>query len=220
MASASTPMTNAGQHSTPGSAAIETYAYVRVDILRQSPERTAIDWNLSALDVSQAVFDTLRFADRLKDSGFESRQAESLARALGDEFDNVVAHVATKSHFDSEFVAVRSEIGTLGERFDALDYKVDALGARIDAKIDALDYKVDALGAGIGARVDALDYKVDAMGARIDARVDALDYKVDALDGKLGGRIDSLGAQLKFVFAMLALLLALGLVDTVPRILG
>lgn len=134
--------------------------------------------------MSRTVFDTLRFADRLKDSGFENQQAEGLARALGDEFDNVVAHVATKSHFDSEIGAVRSEIGTLSERFDALDYKVDA------------------------------------MGARIDARVDALDYKVDALDGKLGARIDSLGTQLRFVFAMLALLLALGLVDTVPRILG
>ena len=122
------------------------------------------------MDVSQAVFDTLRFADRLKDSGFDGQQAEGLARALGDEFGNVHAQVATKSHLESE-------IGTLSA-------------------------------------------KVDALGARIDARVDALDYKVDALDGKLSARIDSLGTQLKFVFAMLALLLALGLVDTVPRLLG
>ena len=91
-------MTIAGQHSAPGSAAIETYAYVRADILQQSPERTAINWKSSAPDVSQTVFDTLRFADRLKDSGFESHQAEGLARALGDEFGNVFAQVATKPH--------------------------------------------------------------------------------------------------------------------------
>ena len=136
------------------------------------------------MDVSQAVFDTLRFADRLKDSGFDGQQAEGLARALGDEFENVFAHVATKSHFDFE-------IGTLSAKFDALEYKVDALGARIDARVDALDYKVDALDSKLSARIDSL-----------------------------GARVDSLGTQLKFVFAMLALLLALGLVDTVPRLLG
>ena len=231
-------MTNAGRYAVPGSAAIETCAYVRADILRQSSDRPAIHSTLSAPDVSWTVFDTLRFADRLKNSGFESQQAEGLARALGDEFGNVVAHLVTKSHFDSEIGAVRSEIGTMSERVGALDYKVDALGERLDARIDALDYKVDALGARLDSKVDALDCKVDALGerldakfdaldckvdslgARLDSKVDALDYRVDSLDGKLGARIDSLGIQLKFVFAMLALLLALGLVDTVPRILG
>ena len=90
-------MTGAGQHSAPESAAIETYAYIQADILRQSPERTAIHLNSPAPDVPQTVFDTLRFADRLKDSGFESQQAEGLARALGDEFGSVFAQVATKS---------------------------------------------------------------------------------------------------------------------------
>ena len=137
------------------------------------------------------MFDTLRFADRLKGLGFESRQAEGFARALGDEMGEMgelVEHVVTKSHLDSEIGAVRSDIGTL------------------DAKVDALDVKLDA-------RIDALDVK-------LDARVDVLGARIDALDGRLGARIDALGTQIRFIFAALALLVALGLIDTLPRVLS
>ena len=54
-----------------------------------------------------------------------------------------------------------------------------------------------------------MDNKVDALDAKMSARIEALDTKVGAL-----------GTQIRFVFAALALLLALGLVDTVPRLLG
>ena len=43
----------------------------------------------------------------------------------------------------------------------------------------------------------------------MSARVEALGNKVEALD-----------TQVKFVLAALAVLLALGLIDTVPRLLG
>ena len=41
----------------------------------------------------RTMIDTLRLSDRLKDSGFDHRQAEGMARALGDE---LVEHVVTK----------------------------------------------------------------------------------------------------------------------------
>ena len=96
----------------------------------------------------RTMIDTLRFADRLKDSGFESCQAEGMARALGDALTGTVENLATKSD-------------------------LDALDARLSARIEAIDTKVEAL-----------------------------------------------GTQIRFVFAALALLLALGLVDTVPRLLS
>ena len=96
----------------------------------------------------RTMIDTLRFADRLKDSGFESCQAEGMARALGDALTGTVENLATKSD-------------------------LDALDAKMSARIEALDTKVGAL-----------------------------------------------GTQIRFVFAALALLLALGLVDTVPRLLS
>ena len=116
--------------------------------------------------MSRTMIDTLQFADRLKDSGFENRQAEGMARVLGDVLASALGHLATRSD------------------------------------LDALDTK-------LSARIDALD-----------AKVDALDTKVEALDTKLSAKIEALGTQIKFVFAALAILLALGLVDTVPRLLG
>ena len=96
----------------------------------------------------RTMIDTLHFADRLKDSGFESRQAEGMARALGDELVKTVEHLATKSDLEREI-------------------------------------------------------------GKVSARIETLDTKVDALD-----------TQIKFVFAALAMLLALGLIDTVPRLLS
>ena len=96
----------------------------------------------------RTMIDTLHFADRLKDSGFENRQAEGMARALGDALAGTVENLATKSD-------------------------LAALDTKLSARIETLDAKVDAL-----------------------------------------------GTQIKFVFAALAMLLALGLIDTVPRLLS
>ena len=87
------------------------------------------------------MIDTLRFADRLKDSGFENRQAEGMARALDDELARTVERLATKSDLEREI-------------------------GKVSAKVEALD------------------------------------------------------TQVKLVLAALAMLLALGLIDTVPRLLG
>ena len=87
------------------------------------------------------MIDTLRSADRLKDSGFESCQAEGMARALGDALAGTVEDLATKSD-------------------------------------------------------------------------------LDALDTKLSAKIEALDTQIRFVFAALAVLLALGLIGTVPQLLS
>ena len=88
--------------------------------------------------MTQPVIDTLRLADRLKESGFQDTQAEGLARALGSEFTE---HLVTKADLDSAILLV-------------------------EAKFNALS------------------------------------------------------TQIKFIFTTLAALLALGLIDTVPRLLG
>jgi hypothetical protein len=45
--------------------------------------------------MTHPVIDTLRLADRLKESGFEDRQAEGLARALGNE---ITEHLVINGH--------------------------------------------------------------------------------------------------------------------------
>ena len=128
--------------------------------------------------MTQPVIDTLRLADRLKESGFQDMQAEGLARALGGEFAD---RIVTKADLDTGIKLVRA------------DYR-------------ALDEKLDT-------RIGALDQKTDALDQKFDARLDALDRKFDA-------RFDSLGRQITFMFAALAALLALGLIDTAQRLLG
>lgn len=108
------------------------------------------------------MFDTLRFADRLTSSGFESGQAEGMARALGDEFGRQFEHVTTKPDFDAAIGGVRSDVTALDAKFGALSAKFDALSAKVDG----------------------------------------------------------LSTQIKFILAILIVLMALGLVDTVPGMLG
>ena len=50
----------------------------------------------------------------------------------------------------------------------------------------------------------------------LDAAVDRVRFELAGLDA----RLSALAAQVRFIMAILVVLLALGLVDTVPRILG
>ena len=117
--------------------------------------------------MTQPVIDTLRLADRLKESGFQDTQAEGLARALGGEFAD---HVVTKTDLDSAIQLIRADYRALDEKFEA--------------------------------------------------KFRAFEAKFSALDGKVETKIDSLSMQIKFMFPALAALLALGLIDTVQRLLG
>ena len=146
--------------------------------------------------MTQPVIDTLRLADRLKESGFQDTQAEGLARALGGEFAD---RIATKADLDSGIKLVRA------------DYRV------LDEKIGALDKKLET---GLGALDEKLETGLGALDEKFEARFGVLDEKIGALDEKLETRIDSLGRQITFMFAVLAALLALGLIDTAQRLLG
>ena len=141
--------------------------------------------------MTQPVIDTLKLADSLKESGFPDRQAEGLARALGTA---LTEHVATKADLDAAIRLVRSDIAALDTKISALDNKGDARDTRMD---------------GIDARIDAIDTKIDA-----------LDTKIDAIDKKFEAKFNSLRTQIRFVFAMLAALLALGLIDTVAPLVA
>ena len=79
-----------------------------------------------------------------------------------------------------------------------------ALGDEMATQLEHVVTKPDLDTAIGGIRSD-----VTAVDARLSAKFEALSAKVDALS-----------TQIKFMFAIQAMLLALGLIDTVPRILG
>ena len=63
-----------------------------------------------------SVIDTLRYADRLKAAGMETRQAEAMSRALNDE---LAGGVATKQDLDRAVDELRGEIAKVDAKFDA-----------------------------------------------------------------------------------------------------
>ena len=83
-----------------------------------------------------SVIDTLRYADRLKAAGVETRQAEAMSRALNDE---LAGSVATKQDLDRAVDELRGEIAKV-------DAKVDALDAKFDAKFGALSERFETQG--------------------------------------------------------------------------
>ena len=86
--------------------------------------------------MDSSVIDTLRYADRLKAAGVETRQAEAMSRALNDE---LAGGVATKQDLDRVVDELRGEIAKV-------DAKVDALDAKFDARFGALSERFEAQG--------------------------------------------------------------------------
>lgn len=68
----------------------------------------------------------------------------------------------------------------------------------------------------LATETEALRSDFTALDARLSSKFNALSARFDALSAK----VDALNTQVKFMFAIQALLLALGLIDTVPGMLS
>ena len=177
--------------------------------------------------MTHPVIDTLRLADRLKESGFEDRQAEGLARALGNE---ITEHLVTKADLDAAVEIVRGDYRALDEKFcgkfDSVDARFDSVDSRFDARFDSVDARFDSVDArfdSVDSRFDSVDARFDSVDSRfesVDARFDSVDSRFDALDAKFEAKFNALSTQIKFIFAMLGVLMALGLVETVLPLLA
>ena len=72
-----------------------------------------------------SVIDTLRYSDRLKAAGVETRQAEAMSRALNDD---LAGGVATKQHLDRAVDELRGEIAKVDAKVDALSGNFETQG--------------------------------------------------------------------------------------------
>ncbi|MCY3819358.1 MAG: hypothetical protein OXH52_08350 [Gammaproteobacteria bacterium] len=142
-----------------------------------------------------SVIDTLRYADRLKAAGVETRQAEAMARAFNDE---LAVGVATKEDLD----------GAVGGLKGDLDRAVGGLKGDLDRAVGELKGEMTKL----HARVDSMEVDMEAGFEVMDARFKAMDASIHALSG----RFESQG---RYVFLVLGLIAALGLYNAVaPRL--
>ena len=69
--------------------------------------------------MSTVTFDTLEATRRLRDAGFDEKQAEVVVRVLSDAQERII----TREHFDS--------------RLEALDSRLEALELRLTVKLGA-----------------------------------------------------------------------------------
>ena len=99
--------------------------------------------------MATAAIDTLRYAERVKESGVEHSTANEMARALNDELAD---HVPTKVDLERRFESLKTQVESLDTKFEA---RCDALEAKFDARCDAMEAKFEA-------RIDALDAKLEA----------------------------------------------------------
>ena len=151
------------------------------------------------------VIDTLRLADRLKESGFEPPHAEGMARALGDELGE---RMVTKSDLDEAIRPVCEQIHALELRLDTLDAKFDAKFEGLEPRFDAIDARFE----GLEPRFDAIDAKFDGL----EPRFDAIDVKIESVHRELSGKFNILLGVMALGFT---LLLALGGYNAVaPRL--
>ena len=106
--------------------------------------------------MTATVIDTLRYADRLKQAGVESGQAEAMSRALNDE---LTEGLVTRKDLDDAVSELKGDIGGLGNRIDALETKFDALETKVDTKFEAMETKFGAM----DTKFEAMETKFDAL---------------------------------------------------------
>ena len=99
--------------------------------------------------MNATVIDTLRFADRLKEAGFEAPHAEGMARALGDE---LAERMLTKSDLDEALRPIYARLDAMDARFDGIDGRF----VGVDARFDAMDAKIDSVHRELSGKLNML----------------------------------------------------------------
>jgi hypothetical protein len=99
------------------------------------------------------AFDTLKFANRLKDAGVPDKQAEAESLALAEVFEVNLRELATKDDLRSGL--------------SELDAKIDKVAATLDAKIDkvaaTLDAKIDKTSASLEGKIERVSAVMDML---------------------------------------------------------
>ncbi|MDE0040153.1 MAG: hypothetical protein OXU77_21725 [Gammaproteobacteria bacterium] len=110
--------------------------------------------------MNATVIDTLRFANRLKEVGFDPSHAEGMAGALGDELAERMLTRRDLDEFkvvlDARFEAIDARFEGIDARFEAIDSRIDSLDAKFEAKFDALDLKIESVQREVSGKFNVL----------------------------------------------------------------
>ena len=140
------------------------------------------------------VMDTLRFSERLQNSGFAAEQAN--ARALADE---LVGQLATKEDIKGFELATNSEF----ERFE-LEMKTEFESFKLEMKTEFGSFK------------SVMKTEFERFGLETKKKFEKVEGEIKAIHL----RLDDLDTRFNFLFALLGLLVALELIPIVRAFAG
>ncbi|OIQ80425.1 hemolysin XhlA [mine drainage metagenome] len=177
------------------------------------------------------AFDTLQFADRLKDAGTPVAQAEATARLLGEALAAERAAWPTRADLARSDARRELLFGAVDQRFGAVDQHFDSVAQRFDV----VDQRFDAVAQGFDAvaqRFEKVEQRLDRVEqllGKVEQRLDKVEQQLAKLVtdvAVLGTRIDAVHADTRWIKGMLAtqfagmMALLVGMVWLLQRAVG
>ncbi|MEI7610473.1 MAG: hypothetical protein WCJ64_24090 [Rhodospirillaceae bacterium] len=155
--------------------------------------------------MAAVAFDTYRIVKRLKEAGFDEKQAEAVTSAIQESTAVDLSHVVTVEHFDQRINEVfghvkevetqlKSSISALENR---LDSSVAGLEGKIASSVAGLEGKISALENRLESSVAGLEGKISALENRLESSVAGLETKIASSEARLEGKIASSEARLE-----------------------
>ena len=81
--------------------------------------------------MAAVAFDTYRVVKRLREAGFDERQAEAVTTAIQDSVTVDLSNLVTKDHFDERMHGVDERFKGIDSRFDRIDERFKGIDERI-----------------------------------------------------------------------------------------
>ena len=157
--------------------------------------------------MTQPVIDTLRVSENLEESGMDRRQAESVARTLGEELGE---HVAVQSDLDTGFQGVRSDMALTRSELEAKIGEVRSemalMRSELEAKIGEVRSEMALMRSELEAKIGEVRSEVALMRSELEARIEGVRTEMKALNTRF-----NLGFGLMLAF--LSVLVGIGLLN-------
>ena len=189
---------------------------------------------------AMVAFDTLKASRRLRDAGFEEKQANALVNAFAED---IGANLATKDDLvllrkdmAGEFAAVRQEMASenaalrqeMASEFGAVRQEIKALESRMTSENEALRKemalrdertaeRMEAMEERTGERMKAMEERtaerMKAMEERTGERMKAMEERMNAREERQNARSDRQATRFTLIVAGLAglILTAIGI---------
>ena len=193
--------------------------------------------------MTQPVIDTLRVSENLEESSMDRRQAESVARTLGEELGE---HVAVQSDLDTGFQGVRSDMALTRSELEAkigevrsemalmrseLEAKIGEvrsemalMRSELEAKIGEVRSEVALMRSELEAKIGEVRSEVALMRSELEAKIGEMRSEVALMRSELEARIEGVRTEMKalntrfnlgfgLMLAFLSVLVGIGLLN-------